>query len=187
MRRRIAIIICVVAAMVAPAAFGRQNPPPGQPPVAPQPTTAQKPPSEKPAAAAPAAQPPATAQPPTQALALAAGAGMILSPIKPDQTAVFEEVMRKVKEALAKSSDPMRKQQAAGWTVYKAAEPYQNMTLYVSVVDPSVKGADYNVFEVLQESLGDKAARELFERFRNAHASGHNVLNLTTVVAMNGT
>jgi hypothetical protein len=198
MRRRIAIIILVVAAMVAPAAFDVQNPPPGEKPATAQPPTAQKPPGEKPApptpasetppatAAPAAAQPPAAVQPATPALAFKSNAGIILSPIKPDQAAVFEEVMAKVKEALAKSADPARKQQATGWTVYKAAEPYQGFTLYVSVLDPTLAGASYNVFELLQESLGDKEARELFERFRNAHVAGHNILNLTTVMSMSG-
>lgn len=189
MRRRIAIVICLVAAMVAPAAFDAQTPPPGEKPAAAQPPTAQKPPAKPPPATTkPAAPPPpAAVQPPVPALAFKSGAGIILSPIKPDQTAVFEEVMGKVKEALAKSADPARKQQATGWTVYKAAEPYQGFTLYVQVLDPTVTSADYNVFELLQESLGDKAARELFERFRTAHAAGHNILNLTTVISMGGT
>ena len=47
-------------------------------------------------------------------------APLLLNFIKPDKTADFEMVMGKVKEALAKSEKPERKQQAAGWKVFKA-------------------------------------------------------------------
>ena len=113
------------------------------------------------------------------ALVFASEAGLLFSPIKPDRTAVFEEVIRKVHDALAASPDPVRKQQAAGWKVYRAEEAYQKTTLYVSVIDPAVKGADYAVFRVLQESVGEAPARELFEKFRDAHAGGQYLLNVS--------
>lgn len=131
-------------------------------------------------AAPPASEP---APPPASALVFASDAGVILSPIKPDRTAAFEEVIGKVREALAASTDPVRKQQAAGWKIYRADEPYQNNTLYVSLIQPSVKGADYGVFRLLQEALGDGVARELFEKFRDAHAGGQHLLTLTRVAA----
>ena len=127
--------------------------------------------------AAPAASEPA----PASTLVFASDAGVILSPIKPERTAAFEEVIAKVQEALAASADPLRKQQAAGWKIYRAEEPYQNNTLYVSLIAPSVKGADYGVFRLLQEALGDAVARELFEKFRDAHAGGQHLLTLTRV------
>jgi hypothetical protein len=129
--------------------------------------------------AAPAARPPSDA-PPTK-LEFASDAGLILSPIKPDGTAAFEEVMARVRDALARSADPVRKQQAAGWKIYRAHEAYQNTTLYVSVMDPAVKGADYSVYRLLVESLGEAPARELFEKFRDAHVGGQHVLSLTPV------
>jgi hypothetical protein len=43
--------------------------------------------------------------------------------IKPDKVADFEMVMGKLKEALAKSENPQRKQQAASWKVFKSADP----------------------------------------------------------------
>src|SRR5262245_54878861 len=56
----------------------------------------------------------------------ASEAGLILNPVKPDKTDDFEMVIGRLHEALAKSSDPMRQKQAAGWKVYKAAETVQN-------------------------------------------------------------
>jgi hypothetical protein len=131
------------------------------------------------APAAPTAPAPSVAPP--HKLEFASEAGLILSPVKPESTAAFEEVMARVRDALAKSADPVRQQQAAGWKIYRAQEPYQNTTLYVSVMDPAVKGADYSVYRVLLESLGEAPARELFEKFRDAHAGGQHVLPLTPV------
>ena len=161
MRRRLAIALTGViaaAALFSPATSIRLS--------------AQQPP------AAPATPEPQSDTPLTR-LEFASDAGVILSPVKPDRTAAFEEVIAKVKQALAASADPVRQQQAAGWKVYRAAEPYQNHTLYVSVLDPAVKGADYGVYRLLQELLGEAPARELFEKFRDAHAGGQHILHLT--------
>lgn len=158
MHRRIAISRCILAAMAAPAVLEAQTTTPGAQTAAP------------------------SGKGPT--LAFASDAGVVLSPVLPDQAALFEEVMEKVKEALLKSTDPVRKQQAAGWIVYKAAEPFQSNTLYVSIMKPAVKGADYNVFEVLQAHLGDTDARALFQKFRAAFGGPQHVLNLTPVTVM---
>src|SRR5262245_32368912 len=66
--------------------------------------------------------------------------GMVLNFIKPDKVADFEEVMGKLKEALSKSEKPERKQQAAGWKVFKSPDPAGANVLYVFIVDPSLKG-----------------------------------------------
>src|SRR4051794_18485042 len=61
-------------------------------------------------------------------------AGMVLNFIKPDKTADFEAVMGKLKEALQKSDKPERKQQAAGWKVFKSPDPAGMNVLYVFVI-----------------------------------------------------
>jgi len=173
MRRSFALSSCVLTLALAPAALFAQTPP-AQQPATQQPATAQEQPQTQ------------QAQPP--GLSFDAPSGMIFNQIKPDQTAAFEEVMAKVKEALAKSTDPTRKQQAAGWKVYKATEPMGEAknVLYVFIMDPALKGADYNVFKILQEGLGDATAREIFEKFRNAYAAGQNKINLTPLLAFGG-
>ena len=81
-------------------------------------------------------------------------AGMVLNFIKADKTADFEMVVAKLKEALAKSDKPERKQQADGWKVFKAAEPGAGgSVLYVFIIDPAVKGADYSVSNILAEAF----------------------------------
>ena len=161
MRRRSTIALTGVSAAAALAGFIDTDRPGQQPP------------------AAPAPPPAAQAAPQSAKFEFASEAGLVLNPIKPDRAAAFEEVIAQVRNALARSADPVRKQQAAGWKVYRAAEPYQNATLYVSVMDPAVKGADYGIFRLLQETLGDAPARELFEKYRDAHVSGQHVIALS--------
>ena len=65
-----------------------------------------------------------------------AEAGILLVQIKPDQTAVFEEMVAKLKAGLAKTEDATLKQQAAGFKVYKTAEPFGANALYVVMIEP---------------------------------------------------
>src|SRR3954469_25269607 len=111
-----------------------------------QATPGQPAPAQSAPAQAPPAQPAAQAQPAKSLYAFAADAGAILNFIKPDKTADFEATITRLKEALAKSDKPDRKKQATGWKIFKAAEPGPNgSVIYVSFMDPVVKGADYSV------------------------------------------
>ena len=65
-------------------------------------------------------------------------AGITLIYVKPDKTADFETAMGRVKEALMKSEKPERKQQGAGWKLFKAVVSPQGQ-IYVLLADPSVK------------------------------------------------
>ena len=56
-------------------------------------------------------------------MAITGASGAFMFVIKPDQTATFEELVGKVKAAMTSSDNPVRKQQAAGYNVFKAAEP----------------------------------------------------------------
>jgi hypothetical protein len=105
-------------------------------------------------------------------------AGLVLNFVKPDKAGDFEAVMDKLREALQKSTKPERRQQAAGWKVMKAAEPgANNSVVYVFVIDPAVKGADYTVSTILAEGFPDQV-QDLYKRYAGALASGQNVVNL---------
>jgi pyruvate/2-oxoglutarate dehydrogenase complex dihydrolipoamide acyltransferase (E2) component len=141
------------------------------------------------ATAAFAQQPPATApaQPAGQAAAAPAArtfandAGMVLNFIKPDKTADFEAVITKLKEALAKSEKPERKQQGASWKVFKSPDPAAGgNVLYVFMIDPSVKGADYTVSTILAEAFPQEV-QALYKQYAEAYASGQNFVNLSLV------
>jgi hypothetical protein len=138
----------------------------------------------------PSQQPPTLPAPAQQAQAapnprvFVSDAGLVLNFIKAEKTADFEAVIVKMKEALANSDKAERKQQAASWKVYKATEagPPPGTALYVFVIDPPVKGADYTVSTILAEAFPQEV-QTLFPQYRDAYGQGQNVLNLTIVPA----
>jgi hypothetical protein len=107
---------------------------------------------------------------------------MILNFIKPDKAADFEAVMAKLKEALQKSEKPERKQQAAGWKIFKSPDPAGQNTLYVFVIDPAVKGADYSVANILAEAFPPEQVNELYKQYAGAYAQGQNIVNLNMLL-----
>jgi len=111
----------------------------------------------------------------------ASDAGMVLNFVKPDKTADFESVMGKLKEALQKSTKPERKQQAASWKVFKSPEPAAGgNVLYVFLIDPSVKDADYTVSTILAEAF-PQDVQTLYKQYADSYASGQNFVNLQLV------
>ena len=144
---------------------------------------AQAPAAQAPAAQAPAAQAPAAqAAPPTKRV-FASDAGMVLNFIKPDKTADFEAVMVKLKEALQKSDKPERKQQAESWKVFKSPEPAGANVLYVFVIDPSVKDADYTVSNILAEAFPPAELNTIYKQYADSYAQGQNIINLNLITA----
>lgn len=152
-----------------------------------------------PAAAQTAPQPPAAPAPaPGQAAAtpqptvpasrrFTSDAGVMFSVIKPDKTADFEAVMARVKEGLGKSEDPKRKQQALSWRVFKGLEagPGANV-VYVWILDPPVKDADYTITEILREAFPSEA-QELWAKYQACFVSGQTMLNLQLTTNMSPT
>jgi hypothetical protein len=123
---------------------------------------------------APAAQAETKASP----FAFAGDGALVLNYIKPDKTADFESVVAKVKEALTKSDKPERKSQAAGWKIFKAAEPGPNgAVLYVWIIDPVAKGNEYSVSQILTEGFPAEAAA-LYKTLADSY-SGQAIINLT--------
>ncbi len=119
-------------------------------------------------------------------LSLTTPSGVLLVPIKPDQTAVFEEFAKKLKAGLAKTEDATLKQQAAGIKFFKSAEPFGQNALYVIVIDPVVPNAEYDIFAILQKTMTPEELRapetaEMWKRFTAAFASGPSRLSLTPV------
>src|SRR5262245_31329895 len=130
------------------------------------------------AQAAPAQQ--AQAAPTTRVFG--SDAGMVLNFIKADKTADFERVVGKLKEALQKSEKPERKQQAMSWKVFKSPEPAAGgNALYVFVIDPAVKGADYTVSNILAEAFPTDQVNTLYKQYAEAYAQGQNFVNLALV------
>jgi len=140
-----------------------------------------------PAGQAPTAQAPAEpAKPAAPKLSLTTPSGVLLVPIKPDQTAAFEEFAKKLKTGLANTQDATLKQQAAGLKIFKSSEPFGANALYVIVIDPVVPNAEYDVFAMLQKTMTPDELRapetaEMWKRFQGAFASGPSRLSLTPI------
>jgi hypothetical protein len=50
------------------------------------------------------------------------------------------------------------------------------------IIDPAVKGADYQVSNLLVEGLGNnKETQDLYTKYAGAYVSGQNTLNLQLV------
>jgi len=122
------------------------------------------------------------AQTPPTTRTFAPDAGIVLNFIKPDKTADFEAVLAKVKEGLTKSSKPERNAQAKSWKVFKAPEalPDKNF-LYVFVIDPAVKDADYTISNILAESFPPAEVNDLYKRYAEAYGTGQQPVNLALV------
>jgi len=104
---------------------------------------------------------------------------MVLNFIKPDKTADFEAVMVKLKEALMKSEKPERKQQAAAWKVFKSPDPAGGgNVLYVFMMDPAVKDADYTVSNILAEAFPPAELNTIYKQYADSYAQGQNIINL---------
>jgi hypothetical protein len=164
MRRPLVISTGALALALLPAALYAQTPP-----------------------AAPAQQPPAQpatpAAPAKPALAFSGNAGLLLVQVKPDQTATFEEMMKKLGAALVATQDPALKTQGSGIKVYKAAEGMQGNALYVIVADPATPDKEYYPLQLLAAMMTDEEKRNpdtqaMFKKYNDVFA-GVNKLNLT--------
>ena len=164
MRRPFVISTGALALALLPAALYAQTPP-----------------------AAPAQQPPAQpatpAAPAKPALAFSGNAGLLLVQVKPDQTATFEEMMKKLGAAFGATQDAALKTQGSGIKVYKAAEGMQGNALYVLIADPATPDAEYYPLQLLAKMMTDDEKRNpdnqaLFKKYNDVFA-GVNKLNLT--------
>jgi len=164
--RRAALIAGVVAVAGAASIVRAQQTPPATP---------QTP---APAAAAQEPQDPFKFQVDTPML-------MILS-IAPEGGADFEAAMAKVKEVLAKSEKPERKQQAAHWKVTKAEAQQGGNLMYMFALDQVVKDVTYSPFLILAEGgIPPADVKAMYDKIAPT-IKGINILAYKTVIDMNG-
>lgn len=136
--------------------------------------------------AVPGQVPPAATTTPGMAPVLdrifATGAGMLISPIKADRVKDFEAVMLRLHQALARSANETRRKQAAGWRLFRAAEPGPaGSVIYVSFMAPAVPKADYAVGKILLEAFPLDEVQDLHERYTSAFAGAQTILSLSPV------
>lgn len=113
----------------------------------------------------------AQSAPTAQKLTFAGDVALWTVAIKPDKTAAFEQIMTRVREALAKSADPVRQRQGAGWKVMKIEKPLPDGNIaYVHVISPVIHEADYTVMQILYDAFPDER-QALYESYRDAFAA----------------
>lgn len=104
--------------------------------------------------------------------------------IKPDKTADYEKVLTRLRDALQKSDDPQRKQQAAGWRVLKVTEPLPDGTVaYVHMITPVVEGADYALLKPIYDAFPSES-QEMYALYRGAFAKNLALATGTVVIDM---
>lgn len=130
------------------------------------------------------AQPAAAADAEKPVLPLNGDVALITLLIKPDKTADFEYVLGKLKESLEKSENPQRKQQAAGWKVFKSTQMANGNAVYIMRIDPVVKGAEYDISRIIAEVFPVEV-QEVFAKYKEAFA-GRAIAELTPVMSMSG-
>jgi hypothetical protein len=88
--------------------------------------------------------------------------------INPDKTADYEQVIAKLKDALSKSEAPQAKQQLAGWKVIKNAMPNPDGSIvYIHVISPVVKDADYSIMNNIYSAVKDPAEQKaVYDSYR---------------------
>ncbi len=101
--------------------------------------------------------------------------------VRPEMADQYEASLASVKQALTRSSSPTRRQQAAGWRVFRALQTATNGDLvYVFEIDRPVAGADYAVSTLLAESFPEQAG-SLYRRYAESYSGPQNILDLQLV------
>lgn len=83
--------------------------------------------------------------------------------VNADKVADYEKVIATLKDSLSKSPRPEAKQQLAGWKIIKnSAKQPDGSALYVHVITPVVKDADYSITNLVYEVVKDPAEQKVF-------------------------
>ena len=122
----------------------------------------------------------ASAQEPAKpVLTLDGDAAVITLLIKPDKTAEFESVIAKLRESLSKSDKPERKQQLAGWKIFKSAQQANGQAVYIFFIDPVVKDQEYDLTRIIAEVFPVEV-QEVFQKYKDSFA-GRAIASLSKV------
>ncbi len=179
----------------APAAPVPQTPVPQPPPVqqpvpgqgVPAPAPAQAP---APAAPAPPVVPPVPGTVPCPApvppatipaRSFTAPMGMLFHQVIPARTPDFDRFLAYVRDALARSTNPTVRKQAAGWSFHRAVEAGPNGdALYVFLLNPAVPCVDYALGPILAEVYPDPAQlQEIWKLYTGSvRPTGSSLLTL---------
>ena len=90
--------------------------------------------------------------------------------INAGKEADYEKVIATLKDSLAKSPRPEAKQQLAGWKVIKnSANQPDGSPLYVHIITPVVRDADYSITNLVYEVVKDPTEqKDFYDLYRGA-------------------
>ena len=125
----------------------------------------------------------AAAPPPAQRRVFTGAVGILFNFVKTERAADFEAVLTRLREAFGRSASQARQRQAAGWRVLRQAgnEP-AGENVYLFLIDPVEKDADYSPARLLDEALGLNEAAELIKRYVPAFSRGVSLLNYSVIL-----
>jgi hypothetical protein len=91
--------------------------------------------------------------------------------IKADKVPAFEEFIKKLHAALAKTDKENRKSQAAGWKVYKlTTADAQGNSIYLFLIDPTVD-VDYTITRIMVDVFPADEVKAIYETIKDAWVS----------------
>ena len=186
----VAALAGVAVGMVLPRPFesaraaqpptAAQQPPPTPlpfPGAQPPPTDDSAPPDDATAAGDTETEP----VPPIAARTFATPAAMVMNYVRSGSAEAFESLTRRMVEALAASEDAEHQALAAGWTMYRVADPGpNNNAVYVWLFDPVVENANYAVAQILNQ-LFPAEVQQLYETYMQSFGIGQTPLELEPV------
>jgi hypothetical protein len=174
------LVVLFVALIAAQAAPGDPQPPAQNQSPANQSPSNQPPSNQSPSNQSPSNESPSGPQPQDPAaVVFTTTAGLVLHAVKAGSTADYEAAMLMLQEALAKDADPETQKVAAGWRIYKAAEPDAKASvIYVHLLDPAVAGVDYRPSLWLDKLLAG-VPPDVLTKYRDAFAVPPTKLSLT--------
>ena len=119
--------------------------------------------------------------PPIATRTFEAPAAMVINYVRSGSANGFESLTRRMVEALAASEDAEHQALAAGWTMYRVADPGpNNNAVYVWLFDPVVRDANYAVAQLLNEVFPAEV-QQLYETYMQSFGMGQTPLELEPV------
>jgi hypothetical protein len=105
----------------------------------------------------------------TQRLTLSfdANAAMITVLTRPERTADLESTLGFLGKSLQASAKPGRRDQAAGWKVFKSQQSINGNTAYVMVLDPVLQDHEYDIISLIAETH-PLEIQPIFQKYREA-------------------
>ena len=110
-------------------------------------------------------------------------AGAVLTFVTPGKTDDFERVVDRFRAVLEESDDPIRQQQSGNWRIFRSPDPGSaGSVLYVSFMEPVLKGANYDMADIMAEELTEDEAEELIVLLEGALSQSQSVLSLESII-----